>query len=71
MLHQYIIGVGAFLFLSAAWIGVQRAWMKSFPDASGDPDALAGRTGCQGCGKSSGCDDRAKSEACDVQEEMR
>ena len=71
MLHQYIIGVGACLILSAAWIGVQRAWKKSFPDAGSDPDALAGRAGCQGCGKSSSCHDAAKSEACEAQEEMR
>jgi hypothetical protein len=50
---------------------VQRAWKKSFPDAGSDPDALAGRAGCQGCGKSSSCHDAAKSEACEAQEEMR
>jgi hypothetical protein len=71
MLHQYIIGVGVFVFLSMAWVGVQRAWKKSFPDIGLDPDALAGRSGCQGCAKASSCHDGAEREACEGQEEMR
>ena len=52
MMHDYIIGVGAILLLSTAWIGVQRAWRKSFADVGDDPDALAGRSGCHGCNDS-------------------
>ena len=40
MMHDYIIGVGAILLLSTAWIGVQRAWRMSFADAGADPDAV-------------------------------
>ena len=71
MLHHYIIGVGAFLLLSAAWIGVQRAWRRSFPDVGDDPDVLAGRTGCHGCDISEDCHRRRENGVCDAQEEMR
>jgi hypothetical protein len=70
MLHHYIIGVGAFVLLSAAWIGVQRAWRKSFPDVGDDPDVLVGRSGCRGCGHAEDCQ-QAESGACEAQEEMR
>lgn len=70
MLYHYAIGIGAFLFLSTAWFGVQRAWKKSFADFGDDPDALAGRSGCQGCTNSNACQRRPKSGACKAQEEM-
>jgi hypothetical protein len=63
--------MGAFVLLSAAWIGVQRAWRKSFPDVGDDPDVLAGRWGCRGCGHAEGCHPRPESGACEAQEEMR
>jgi hypothetical protein len=69
MMHDYIIGVGALLLLSTAWIGVQRAWKRSFPDAVADPDALAGRSGCNGCNDSKDCHRRPESGACKTQEE--
>ncbi len=31
------------------WVAVQGAWRRSFPDPSGEVDALAGRGGCHGC----------------------
>jgi len=70
-LYHYIIGVGAFVLLSAAWIGVQRAWRRSFSDVGDDPDALAGRSGCHGCVRSEDCDQRPESGACEAQEEIR
>lgn len=70
MLHHYLIGIGAFVLLSAAWISVQRAWRRSFPDLGDDPDALAGRPGCQGCGQSPQCDRRAERRACEAEEEL-
>jgi hypothetical protein len=70
MLHHYLIGVGTFVLLSAAWIGVQRAWRKSFPDVGNEPDVLAGRLGCRGCGRAEDCPQRPGSEACEAQEEM-
>ena len=69
-MHDYIIGIGAILLLSTAWIGVQRAWRRSFADAGADPDALAGRSGCHGCNDSKDCHGRPESGACEAQEEM-
>lgn len=71
MLHHYIIGVGAFVLLSAAWLGVQRAWRRSFADVGNDPDALAGRSGCHGCAKSEHCEEISTTGAREAQEEMR
>lgn len=68
MLHHYIIGVGAFVLLSAAWLGVQRAWRKSFADVGEDPDALAGRSGCYGCSRVDVCRE-PETEACEAEEE--
>jgi hypothetical protein len=70
MLHHYLIGVGAFVMLSVAWIGVQRAWRKSFPEVGNEPDVLAGRLGCHGCGRAEHCPQRPESEACEAQKEM-
>jgi len=69
MMHDYIIGVGAILLLSTAWVGVQRAWRRSFADIAEDPDALAGRSGCHGCNDSKDCHRRPESGACEAQEE--
>jgi hypothetical protein len=71
VLYHYIIGVGAFVLLSAAWVGVQRAWRQSFSDFGDDPDALAGRSGCHGCVRAVHCDQRPESGACEAQEEIR
>ena len=69
MMHDSIIGIGAILLLSTAWIGVQRAWRRSFADVGTDPDALAGRSGCHGCNDSKDCHRRQESGACEAQEE--
>jgi len=71
MLHHYIIGVGAFALLSAAWLGVQRAWRSAFPETGDDPDALAGRSGCHGCSNPGQCSRGRQSGACEAQEEKR
>jgi hypothetical protein len=72
MLHHYMIGIGAFVLLSAAWVGVQRAWRRSFPSAGDDPDVLAGRAGCNGCDDNSKqCHRKLASGSCKVQEEIR
>jgi hypothetical protein len=36
---------------ACGWLVVQRAWMRAFPGAAPDPDALSGRLGCLGCGE--------------------
>jgi len=43
-----VVGVAA---LAALWFAVQGAWRRAFPEAGGDPDPLAGRLGCHGCGE--------------------
>ena len=69
-MYHYLIGVGAFVLLSIAWIGVQRAWRRSFPEVGGDADVLAVRPGCRGCADPDECDRRPESGACKAQEEM-
>lgn len=70
MLHHYLIGVGAFVLLSAGWVAVQRAWRKSFPDAGADPDVLAGRPDCKGCSRRDACHSPAQSENSETEEEL-
>ena len=69
MIYHDLIGVGAFVLLSIAWIGVQRAWRRSFPEVGGDSDVLAVRPGCLGCVDDEKCHRRPESGACKAQEE--
>lgn len=68
MLSTYGIALSIIVMLCVAWLTVQLAWRRVFPDASGDPDALAGRLGCHGCGCTNVCEKRA-SEAAGASEE--
>jgi hypothetical protein len=70
MMHHYLIGVGALVLLSVMWLGVQRAWRRSFPEVGDDPDVLAGRPGCFGCARSLNCDEKPGT-TCVSQEKMR
>ena len=47
---SYGVGVLAVVALAVAWVAVQIAWRSVFPEVSDDPDVLAGRMGCRGCG---------------------
>lgn len=69
MIQHYVVGIGALLLVFVAWVGVQRAWRKSVPDVEGDPDALAGRTGCYGCRGAAECERRRKRGDCRAEEE--
>jgi len=40
------LGLITLLAVLIAWVGVQRAFRRAFPDPCGDPDALSGRTAC-------------------------
>jgi hypothetical protein len=71
MMYHYIVGVGAFVLLSLVWVGVQRAWKRSFADVGDDPDALADRPGCFGCARASSCSGQMDSDTRLNQEEMR
>ena len=42
-------GLLMLLLVVGVWVAVQSAWRRSFPDPSGELDALAGRGGCHGC----------------------
>jgi hypothetical protein len=54
-MEAYATGVLVVVGLALGWLAVQRAWARSFPDAFDDPDALAGRRGCDGCGCATPC----------------
>lgn len=68
MIQHYIIGVGALLLLSAAWLAVQRAWRRAFADLTEEPDALAGRSRCHGCTGPKDCRRKQTNRACEAQE---
>jgi hypothetical protein len=55
MLTHYAVGSIAMVILLAAWLAVQQAWRRTFPDGSSDPDVLAERMGCGGCGSRERC----------------
>jgi hypothetical protein len=42
-----VLALGAVV---ALWLAVQRAWLRSFPEAAHDGDALAGRSECSSGG---------------------
>lgn len=50
MWESYAIGVGALVAVLLVWVGVQGAWRRAFPEFDGDPDVLAARGACNGCG---------------------
>ncbi len=55
MLSSYVTGLAAVVGVTLAWVAVQGAWRRAFPEAGSDPDPLAGRMGCHGCAGSD-CD---------------
>ena len=46
MLESYVTGLAAVVGMTLAWVAVQGAWRRAFPDAASDPDVLARRMGC-------------------------
>jgi len=52
---SYIVGLAGVAVIAAAWLTVQFAWSRAFPEPRTDPDVLAGRTGCSGCKSPSTC----------------
>ena len=58
MLTPFLTGVIALWVVLVCWVAVQRAWQRAFPDADGDPDALAGRMGCHGACAPEDCERR-------------
>lgn len=56
---QYLVGAGSLALLAIAWVGVQGAWRRVFPDAFADPDVLAGRRGCGACSSTGVCEKKS------------
>jgi len=48
---RQVAAVAAVAGLAAGWLAVQSAWRRAFPAPGADPDPLAGRLGCHGCGE--------------------
>lgn len=55
MLTHYAVGLIGMAVLLAAWLAVQEAWRRTFPEGSADPDVLAERMGCGGCASRDRC----------------
>ncbi len=50
MWEGHVVAVIALVALLTAWVAVQNAWRRVFPDESTDPDVLAARgAGCGRC----------------------
>jgi hypothetical protein len=62
VLSSYAVGLVGVVALAVSWVAVQRAWARAFPDAFDDPDVLAERAGCQGCGCTTICQRRRNRE---------
>jgi len=62
VLGSYAVGLLGIVALAVGWVAVQRAWARAFPDAFDDPDVLAGRGGCDGCGCVTVCQRRRTRE---------
>jgi len=71
MLAPYAIGLTTILTVVVVWVGVQIAWRRVFPDASTDPDVLAGRLGCGGCGCTDVCEKNGVGDARSAKEGIR
>lgn len=50
-MSPFLVAPLAVVACAVGWLAVQRAWMRAFPGAAPDPDALSGRLGCHGCGE--------------------
>lgn len=55
MLTSYLTGMAAIVVIMVVWVGIQGAWRRAFPETFSDPDVLAGRMGCHGCGCTDVC----------------
>jgi hypothetical protein len=61
MWETYATGVGTLVAVLLVWVGVQGAWRRTFPEFGGDPDVLAARGACNGCGCAEVCARRRRS----------
>ena len=64
MWETHAIALLLLVAVLVAWVTVQGAWRRAFPDASSDPDVLARRgAGCGRCGCLQPCERRREREA--------
>ena len=54
-IEAYLTAFAGIALLMAAWVLVQMAWARIFPDQIGDGDVLAARGDCHGCGHAKRC----------------
>ena len=71
MWTSVLTGLFALCALLAAWVTVQLAWRRAFPDAGDDPDALAGRLSCHGLCEAKECTRRCPDRSGATEEEER
>ena len=71
MLTSYVTGLLAVVVMMLAWVGVMSAWRRVFPDATSDPDVLAGRMTCHGCTGDRCTTQECGSSACELDEDRR
>jgi hypothetical protein len=69
MLISVVTGLVTLILLLVAWLAVQQAWRRAFPEGSVDPDPLAGRMGCRGSCGGGVCPRRSPDGTCAAQEE--
>jgi len=50
MLASYLTAAAFLIPILAVWTTVQIGWRRVFGRSGPDPDVLAGRMGCGGCG---------------------
>ncbi len=63
MWMSYATSLGILLALLLGWVAVQRAWRRTFAGGLSEPDALAARGGCLGCGYVAHCPKRGAEAA--------
>lgn len=70
VLATYATGVGAAVAVAVAWVAVQGAWRRTFPDRLLDADAMVGRLGCSSrCDTDAPCPHRRGDGSCPRKEE--
>ena len=62
MQFSHGVAIVVLVLVTVAWVAVQSAWRRVFPEACSDPDVLAGRLSCHGSGCTKGCDRRKSHE---------
>jgi len=62
MISETLFGAAGVALLAAGWLAVQLAWGRDFPGDGSEPDVLARRGGCGGCGHGGRCERACRAE---------